>query len=165
MQVSEIMTTDVYTCRPEDTLKDAAKIMREIDCGAVPVVDGRTELVGILTDRDICLCASEHDEPLTVLQVSEAITWKPVTCSPEDDLDCAESQLGTHQIRRLPVVDPDGHIVGIVSFGDIARARANSHESANDPTKVAATITAISQPTPSDQRHIDTSDGARESMS
>lgn len=156
MYVSEIMTTEVYTCRPEDTLKDAAKIMREIDCGAVPVVDGRSELIGIVTDRDICLCASERDEPLTALQISEAVTWKPVTCHPDEDLDSAEAKLGTHQIRRLPVIDPDGLIVGIVSFGDIARARANGLASTEDETKVAATITAISQPTPSFQPHIET---------
>lgn len=158
MQVSDIMTTDVYTCRPEDNLRDAAKIMREIDCGAVPVVDGRSELVGILTDRDICLCASERDEPLTALQVSEAVTWKPITCHPDEDVDCAETKLGTHQIRRLPVIDADGLIIGIVSFGDIARARANGHNTADAQTKVAATITAISQPTPSFQPHVETSD-------
>jgi len=159
MQVSEIMTTEVFTCRPENTLRDAAKIMREIDCGAVPVVDGRSELIGILTDRDICLCASERDEPLTALQVSEAVTWKPVTCQPHEDLDCAEEKLGTHQIRRLPVIDPNGLLIGIVSFGDIARARANGHPSTEAETKVAATITAISQPTPSFQSHIETPSG------
>ncbi len=155
MQVSEIMTTDLQVSRPEDTLSSAAKIMRELDCGAVPVVDGRKELVGILTDRDICLCAAERDEALTALQVSDAVTWKPITCLPEETIESAKFKLAQHQIRRLPVIDSAGNLVGILSVGDIARARANSHytPTQEDQLSVAATFAAISRPTPASQTH------------
>jgi len=81
----------------------------------------------MLTDRDICLCASGHDEPLQDLQVSDALTWGPFVCNADDDLQKAEQILSDHQIRRLPVTAGNqGRLVGIVSLGDIARARGEA---------------------------------------
>lgn len=146
MRVSEIMSSDVRACRPEDTMRDAVKIMRDCDCGSVPVLDGRDELVGMITDRDICLCAAERDEPLGALQVSDAITWKPLTCTPDEDVFSAEKKLAEHQIRRLPVVDERGRLVGMLALADIARCQADSGSNAEEKKRVATTVAAISQP-------------------
>jgi CBS domain-containing protein len=146
MRVSDIMTKHVQACRPEDSLREAAAIMRDRDCGAVPVLDGRQELVGMITDRDICLCAAEHDEPLSKLQISAAITWKPLTCSPDEEIECAEDKMAKHQVRRLPVVDDTGRLIGILALADVARSQAAGKSKSDEKKKVATTVAAISRP-------------------
>ncbi len=146
MRVSDIMTQHVQACRPEDSLRDAVAIMRERDCGSVPVLDGREEIVGMITDRDICLCAAECDEPLSKLQISAAITWKPLTCSPDEDIECAEDKMAKHQVRRLPVIDEGGKLVGILALADIARCQAAGKNKTEEKQKVATVVAAISRP-------------------
>lgn len=153
VQVSEIMTKDIVACRPEDTLKKAASLMGEQDCGALPVLDGREELIGVLTDRDICLCAADRDEPLANIQVADAISWEPLTCRPDEKIESAERKLSEHQVRRLPVIDESGKLLGMLSLGDIARAQADSGSPTGAQKKLAATIAAISRPTKSSRLH------------
>ena len=117
-RISELMTTDVEVIRPEETLRDAARAMADLDVGSLPVCDGR-KLIGMVTDRDITIRAvaegKSSDTP-----VSEVMTDDVVWCSDTDSVDDVLQQMSDAQIRRIPVVDKDRQLVGIVALGDIA---------------------------------------------
>jgi CBS domain-containing protein len=118
MKVRELMTTDVRYAASETTLDDVARMMRDEDAGAIPVLDG-DDLIGIVTDRDIVVrCIAEGDDPREVT-AGEAISGSPRTISPEEDVENALDVMAEEQIRRLPVCE-GGHLVGILSLGDIA---------------------------------------------
>ena len=121
MNVGQLMTQSVRSCRAEDTLNMAAQIMWDNDCGCVPVVDAERRVIGMLTDRDACMAAYTQGGPLRALKVSAAMSKKVVSCRPEDTLAAAEGLMKAKQIRRLPVVDADAHLIGIISLNDIAR--------------------------------------------
>lgn len=121
VRVRELMTTEVATVRPADTLGQAAERMRLHDCGCVVVVDEGALVVGVLTDRDVCLAALPADVPLSQLTVEGAMTRNVFTCAPDDPVAEAERRMGQHQIRRLPVVDGQGRLRGILSLDDLAR--------------------------------------------
>jgi CBS domain-containing protein len=117
MNVREVMTPNPRTVELSDTIQDAARIMREEDTGAVPVVeDGR--VVGMVTDRDIVIRAvADGDFDATI----DDIVSDDVVCATAEMTTAAAAELmGEHQIRRLPVVDDDENIIGIVSLGDLA---------------------------------------------
>jgi len=85
MKAKELMTRDVATCRPEDPMAAAARIMWERDCGIVPVVDGDGRPVGVVTDRDLCMASFTRNEPLSRMPVRDAMAKKPFACREEDD--------------------------------------------------------------------------------
>ena len=116
MNVRDVMTSNPRTVSPNDSIQIAARIMREEDCGIVPVVDGG-RAVGVVTDRDIVLRAVAEgsvDRPVREVCSGEVVCAKPDMSTRE-----AERLMGEHQVRRLPVVEND-RLVGIVSIGDIA---------------------------------------------
>jgi CBS domain-containing protein len=117
MNVREVMTPNPRTVELSDTIQDAARIMREEDTGAVPVVeDGR--VVGMVTDRDIVIRAvADGDFEATI---DDIVTDDVVCATPDMSTADAAELMGEHQIRRLPVVDEDENILGIVSLGDLA---------------------------------------------
>ena len=119
MRISDIMTRDVQVARPEDTLRDAAETMARIDAGSLPVCDGR-RLLGIVTDRDIVVrgLAKGLGADSSITQVmTEGVEY----CFEDDDLVEVSDKMAASQIRRIPVVDRDKNLVGIVSLGDVAR--------------------------------------------
>jgi len=119
--VRELMTADPRTVEPTTSTVEAAQIMREEDAGRVPVVEG-DQLVGIVTDRDIVLrVVAEARDPRTVT-VGEIASRQLVTIDPEQSVDEAARLMAEHQVRRLPVVEEDGQLVGIVAQADIALA-------------------------------------------
>ena len=120
MKVGQIMNRDVKTCRPQDSLNKAAQIMWEEPCGAVPVVDDQGIPVGFLTDRDICMAAYTQGKPLEKLRVEAAMARKVVSCKAQDDLNSAAQQMQKYRTRRLPVVDRNGTLVGLLSLDDLA---------------------------------------------
>ena len=120
MNVGQLMTHGVKTCRPQDSLNTAAKLMWDNNCGSIGVV-GDAGVVGMLTDRDICMAAYTQGRPLSEVQVSSAMSKTLFSCGPEDSLARAEEIMQTNRIRRLPVIDADNHLVGILSLDDIAR--------------------------------------------
>jgi CBS-domain-containing membrane protein len=99
----------------------AAQIMWENDCGCVPVIDAEGNVVGILTDRDICMAAYTQGRPLYEMTVASAASNKVFTVSEEDNLHQAEKLMHDFQVRRLPVLDAQHHLVGVLSIGDFAR--------------------------------------------
>jgi len=123
MLIENVMTKAVWTCTPDDTLSEAARIMWERDCGCVPVVeDGASHrLVGMITDRDVCMSAFFNGQPFEALHVNDAMTRALRTCSPNDSIHDAEEIMRSARVRRLPVVDEAGQLLGLVSLADIAR--------------------------------------------
>ena len=146
------MTREVKACGPNDSLNRAAQLMWENDCGFLPVVsvDGDGRVIGVITDRDACMAAYTQGRPLTDIPVSAAMAHEAISCRAGDGISQAESQMRDNQIRRLPVVDAQGRLAGIISINDIAREARR--EAASGGRKevgqqdVAETLAAICQP-------------------
>ena len=116
----DVMTSDPACCTPNTTLDQVAKLMVQNDCGEIPVVDVAERIVGVITDRDIAIRAiAEGKDGQT--PVREVASQDLVTIDPQQDLDEALRLMAQHQVRRLPVVEEDGKLVGIVSQADVAR--------------------------------------------
>jgi CBS domain-containing protein len=118
--VRSVMTEDARSCAASDPLNRAAQIMWERDCGAVPVVDDEGTVVGMLTDRDVCMAAYFQGRSLWACTIGSAMSKTLYACSPEDSIERAVSIMAERQVRRLPVVGADGHLLGMVALGDIA---------------------------------------------
>ena len=149
MKVQELMTHHVETCRPEDMLARAAQIMWDHDCGFVPVVDENACLVGVLTDRDISMAAYTQGLSLADIQVASAMAAEVWTCRPEDTLVTAERIMRDHQVRRLPVIEGAGQVVGVLSLNDLAREAQHERTSkAKELTtdEVTLTLASVCQP-------------------
>lgn len=121
MKVRDLMTTAVKYCEPYNTLNSAAHLMWENDIGCVPIVDNERRVIGMLTDRDICMAAFLQGVALTGSVVTSAMSKEVFSCSPDDDISTAERIMHDRQVRRLPVIDFNGRLVGIISLNDIAR--------------------------------------------
>jgi CBS domain-containing protein len=118
--VQDVMTSSPTSVEAESPVAEAAKIMKQKNVGIVPIVEGG-RLVGTVTDRDIAVrVVAEGKDPRT-LSVHEIASTDLVTVNPEQDLDEALGLMATHQVRRLPVVEADGKLVGIVAQADVAR--------------------------------------------
>jgi CBS domain-containing protein len=154
MRIKEIMTTDVCSCSPEDTLQAAAAIMWEKDVGCFPLVDRSERVVGVITDRDVCMLAYRRQARLDQLRAKEAVSMPLHTCRPDDTVREVEILMSMNMIRRLPVVDDQGRLCGMLSLNDIARAAPMTKEARQEPgleaKHVAATLAAVSthQPNP-----------------
>ena len=151
MLVENIMSRQVQSCQLGDSLAHAALMMWQHDCGAIPVCagDGVQRVVGMITDRDICMNALLQAKPLSDLRVNEAMSKSVTTVRPSDSLAQVERVMGNAHIRRLPVVDRDGTLLGMISLADLAReaVRERTH-----PRKVVTendignTLAAICEP-------------------
>lgn len=126
MFVKDVMTNSPICCGPRETLDRVAKLMREHDCGAIPVRDG-AKLVGMITDRDITIRAVATGKTPVAIPVSEVMTKKLFTVRPDDDVETAVETMKTRLVRRLPVVDREGNIVGIVAPSDLAPTLASNN--------------------------------------
>ena len=149
MKVRELMTRSVAICRREDGLDAAVRTMKERVCGCVVVADDRQRPVGIVTDRDACLAALRYGKALHELPVSAAMSSPVTTCSFEDEVAGAESTMARFQVRRLPVVERGGRIVGIVSVDDIARRAVADRDLFARPVRsedVGMTLGEIARP-------------------
>ena len=119
MRVSEAMTREVRLATPGQSIRDAAKMMAEIDAGALPVGEN-DRLIGMITDRDIAIRAVAHgkgpDTPVRDVMSTEKVLY----CFDDEDLDHVAKNMSDEQVRRLPVVNREKRLVGIVSLGDLA---------------------------------------------
>jgi CBS domain-containing protein len=151
MKVEKLMTRNVKTCRREDRLNAAAQLMWENDCGCVPVIgtNGDGAVVGMLTDRDVCIAAYTQGKPLWQIAVATAMAQRVIACAPSDELERAEALMREHQVRRLPVINEKGVLEGIISLNDIAR-EAERERRAQRPqvshAEIGNTLGAICQP-------------------
>ena len=145
MKVKELMTTDVKRCSPDTNLAAAAKIMWEGDCGAVPVTDERDRVVGVITDRDICIAAATRPHTEGEIPVRDVLSKTLYTCAPTDDVRSALETMKARKVRRLPVVEPGGRLAGLVSIHDIA-VQARTKSSDVSPEAVLDAFIAITAP-------------------
>ena len=150
MKVEQLMTRNVHTCRSHDRLQRAAQIMWEHDCGVVPVVtegNGTGRVVGMITDRDICMAAYTQGARLQDVAVGSAMSHEVFSCRPTDSLAVALRVMRTNRVHRLPVVDQNDHVVGLLSLADVAREAQYEHGAQNAEVSdlaVAEAIEAIS---------------------
>ena len=136
MKISEAMTTDVRIASPSQTIQQAARMMAELDAGVLPVGDN-DRLVGMITDRDIAVRAVAEGLPPGT-PVSEVMSREVKYCFADDDVEEVAHNMGDIQVRRLPVLNQDKRLVGIVSLGDIAMAEG--------PETAGEAICGISEP-------------------
>jgi CBS domain-containing protein len=157
MRAKEIMTANPRCVSATDKVGMVAQIMRDADCGSVPVVDDAGKVVGIITDRDLAVRVLARDERGSDTQVMDVMTGYPYSARPDDDLRHVEKVMVERQVRRVPVVDVDGRCVGIISQGDIARAAMAKPDVVSD-REVALVVERISSPAPrkSDPRFAET---------
>jgi CBS domain-containing protein len=149
MKVSERMSGDVRTVGAHESLERAAQIMWEHDCGCVPIVDHEQHLVGVITDRDICMGAYTQGGCLRDIPVHRCMSRAAHVCAPDDTLESAASRMGSQQVRRLPVVDGEGHVVGILALGDLARTIGTTRGGPQKQAlggEVARALSSISEP-------------------
>jgi len=123
MRVRSLMSPAVYSCRADQTLAQAARLLWEHDLGCVPVVDANGRPVAMLTDRDICMAAYLRGAPVAEIDIASAMSTDLFTCHVDDVLSEAERTMMTRQVRRLPVVDDEGKLVAVLSLNDIVLAR------------------------------------------
>lgn len=143
MNVEHLMTREVHTCRPTDTLDRVAKTLWDADCGAVPAIDEAGKVLGIVTDRDLCMAAYHRGEPLHALRVEETMAREVKTCRFTDTVAVAQETMRAARVRRLPVVDGQGKLVGIVTLNDLARASRAGDLSTE---QVALTLADVTRP-------------------
>ncbi len=153
MKVKRLMIKQVGSCPSHENLARAAQVMCELDCGCIPIIDPGSKVVGMLTDRDICMAAYKQGRTLGEIPVSSAMSKEVYSCLPEDDLTVAEFIMERKQVHRLPVIDDDGCLVGLLSLTDIARRAAEEEGKKRirkglKPVEVTHTLAAISQPRP-----------------
>ena len=122
MKVHDWMTRDVATCLVDDTLNRAAQLMWEGDFGVVPVVGVEGNVVGMITDRDVCMAAYTRGRPLAEIRIEDAMAKHLATCSPDSTIETALALMKEAGVRRLPVVDHHGKLAGVLSLNDLARA-------------------------------------------
>lgn len=138
MQVREIMTPNPACCTPRTSLRDAAKMMADRDCGELPIIDDQGKLVGVVTDRDICCRGVAQGLNPEQMDVREVMSSPVAALHPEDSVEDCCKLMDEHQIRRVPIVDEDGKCCGIVAQADIAREVGGS--------EVGNIVRDISQP-------------------
>jgi CBS domain-containing protein len=134
--IQKLMTPNPRTVTADATLLEAAKAMRDEDAGVIPVVDG-DRLVGVVTDRDIVVRGIADGSDPHVIKAGDIASRDIVTVRPDDDLDEVLRLMAQHQVRRLPVVEEDGKVVGIVAQADVALE--------SDDTKTGELVEQISQ--------------------
>lgn len=133
----DLMTKDPVCCASSESVIEAARLMRRYDIGVIPIVedvDGK-KLIGIITDRDLALDVVAESRDPARTRVDELMTQSPATCNPDDDFEAAISSMERNQVRRVPVCDNAGRIVGIISQADIGSA-----------PKTAELLSAVSSP-------------------
>lgn len=146
MKVREIMTGDAGSCGLATNLAAAARIMWERDCGAAPVLDHEGRVIGVITDRDICMALTTRNHLASELTVGDVVSGSVKTCAPDDAVGDALKTMESEQLRRLPVVDGEGKLAGILSLNDIIlhskKGKSKKHVS---HAEVMDTLKALSQ--------------------
>lgn len=148
MNVGEICTRSVVTCTPQTTLTVAGWSMWEHDCGILPVINEQGKVTGAITDRDICMAVATNSRPAHQITVGEITAKEIYSCKPDDDVRVALFSMQKNQVRRLPVIDTDGKLRGILSVNDAILAARPQREANIYDLKfddIGATLSAICQ--------------------
>ncbi len=143
VKVQDIMKQSVATCSIQDPLQSAAQKMWDHDCGCLPVVDPDGRALAMITDRDLCMAALTTGKPLGDLRVGHSMSKQVLTCRPQEDITSAAQRMAKHGVRRLPVVDGAGKLVGILSLNDLATAVAEDNAPRPGNTIAAETLRVL----------------------
>jgi CBS domain-containing protein len=140
MKAQDIMASNPTSVNPDTSVQEAAKLMQREDVGVLPVVEsGSGRLVGVVTDRDIAIRVVAEGRDATRSRVQDAMSSNLKTCKPDDDVDDVMDVMAREQVRRVPIVNDRGELLGVVSQADIVRE-------AKDDDKAERTVEKISQP-------------------
>ncbi len=120
MKVKDLMTANPQSCSLPNSLAEVAGLMWENDCGVLPVVSEDGKVVGLITDRDICMAAALQGQRLADISVENTITGRVFACEPDDDVRTALETMQENRVRRLPVISADGALQGLLSLNDVA---------------------------------------------
>lgn len=148
IKIQDVMTMNPDWCLPDSSATQAARIMKETNVGIVPVVDSESgrKLVGVATDRDLCLAVVARGVHPDSVRIAEAMTSQVVTCHPDDDVRTAIDLMQENQVRRIPIVDQNGSLQGMVSTADLV-------QHANLPSAVThETLKKVTKPTDQQSR-------------
>ena len=146
MLVREIMKTPPATCATSDTVADAARIMHEHRCGFVPVIDPHTAVVGVVTDRDVCLVVGDKHRAMTHVSVQDAMSQPIFSCYLDDTVKTALATMAKRHVRRLPVLDRHGHLQGVLSLDDIIQV--SNRRGTPTAEDILAALVGITAPAP-----------------
>lgn len=146
MKVIDWMRAEPLCVSPEDRLADAARAMWEGDCGAVPVVDGQRHVIGMVTDRDACMAAWSRGQSLSDIQVQDAMARRVFSVWADDSIEVAVDLMHEKRLRRLPVVDSEERLVGILSLSDLAIGTWSGKSRDLKPAAIGGLLAAISTP-------------------
>ena len=140
MKINEIMSPNPVCCLPSDSAQKVAQIMCDRNIGSVPVVldHQSNEIVGVITDRDLCCSVNASGLDPKTTPIQKFVTLDPVTCRDGENIDKCEHAMQEHKVRRVPIVDGERQVIGIVSQADIALK--------DRPEKVSRTVAEISRP-------------------
>ena len=150
MKVKEVMTPNAKAIWLTESLADAAKLMWENDCGVLPIIKDGRKVIGMITDRDICMATAMRDKNPSSISVEEVMTGEVYAVNSEDNIDQALQTMQEHKIRRLPVISAEGELEGVLSMNDVMLNAivADADEVAPDSigyADVVKTYQAISQ--------------------
>lgn len=150
MKIEDLMTSVVRVCGPTDSLAVAAQAMWDGDCGCLPVIDGERRVIGMITDRDICMSAHLRGVPLHALAVAEAMAKVVYGCKASDKLATATEMLAEHQLRRLPVVDDAGKLIGLITLSALTHAATGKRKkkSSLSPKDLIEVVSTVTSPRP-----------------
>lgn len=137
MKVKDCMCSQIVYLKPENTVEDCAKLMCSKHIGCVPICDNNNVIVGLVTDRDVILRGIACDKDIKSTPLSDIMTCNICSCSPEDEIDEAEKKMSKEQIRRLPVIDENNKIIGIITLGDLCK---NENVNTQDVSKTLENI-------------------------
>lgn len=142
MLVKDLMTRDVSSCRPENNLAELAEVMWNQRCGALPILDDSGRVIGMITDRDICIALGTRNLRASDVLAQDVSPPRCFTCSPNNDLRDALRTMAKQEVCRLPVIDEIGQLVGILSMDDII-FRAGGGRSSLSDREIIDTIAAM----------------------
>ena len=146
MNVRAVMNPNVKCAGPQASLADVATIMEKNDCGAVPILSEEKKLIGMITDRDICLGLARFPRPASEVRVTELMSKKVFYCGPNDEIAEALQTMQGKRVRRLPVIDSNGKLVGILSMDDVVlhtELKKTQKSSELDSSQTVNTLKAI----------------------
>jgi CBS domain-containing protein len=150
MRVQDLMQKDVKACKATDNVNAAAKLMWDFGCGTLPVLDKDQKVIGMITDRDICMAAYTQGKPLAGIPVASCMSKSIFASKPTDDLGAVEKLMQANGVRRIPVVSDQGTLVGIVSLDDLARringGKEEPHVSEKEVAQTFAGICGCREP-------------------
>ena len=156
MKVKDVMKTNVGFCSTEDSLMKAAEVMRHRDCGVVPIIDEDKKVVGMLTDRDLCLAVVARNRKASDVKTEELLSGKAIVCAADDKIEDALRKMRKYQVKRLAVIGAGGELVGILSVTDVLQLAAGKDKKLKK--KVYATLRAIFKPSPIVLREVSASE-------